>query len=231
MPVGVSNKLWRVYLGTDVGDGKLAATKPVSPATAGVFNGRAPAQQRRQAAVSIFGRPPDKFNSQEATWRGHSIHWGTVFHHYPQLVQEIMWDLHWSSFRFDLIAFDRYLAAGRWVSHKYEQLDALSAVFGTADAFMYEDGRVEDCGIASSDEFERERSYATLASLMDAWPCWSESLRSETGKLKADAVAFCYCSTFAYTFGRPPILPKLVPVVLNDVGIYPYPAVSDANGL
>lgn len=212
VPVGVSNELWRVYLATDVPDSEMVPTNLIDQTTAGMFNGRAPAHQRRQAAVFIFGRPPDKFNLQEATWCGHKIRWGTVFHHDPQLVKEIMWDLHWSSFRFDLIALDCYLASDRWEAHKYERLDALCTVFGTVDAFVFEEGSMEDSGIASSDAFEHDRSYSAFGFLMDAWPSSSVCLRSASGRISADAVAFQYCSTFTYMFGRPPVLPKLVPV-------------------
>lgn len=227
VPVGVSNEIWRVYLGTDVADNEALPGNLLDRSTAGTFNGRAPALQRRQAAVAIFGRPPDKFNMQEATWRGHNIRWGTIFQHNPQLVKEIMWDLHWSSFRFDLIAIDRYLASDRWDSHKYERLDALCTVFGTADALVFEDGRIYNSGIASVDSFERERSYSALAFLMDAWPQSSARIRHASGKITPDEVAFRYCSTFAYAFGRPPVLPKLVPVADKLMGVIPYPPVGD----
>lgn len=223
VPVGVSNELWRVYLGTDVADSEVLPSNLIDQSTAAQFNGRGPASQRRQAAVSIFGRPPDKFNLQEATWRGHIIRWGTVFQHDPQLVQEIIWDLHWSSFRFDLIALDRYLAPGQWEAHKYARLDALCTVFGTVDAFLVEDGSIENTGIASPEAFERERAYSAFAFLMHAWPPFTSSDHTNRGRDSADAIALRYCTTFAYTFGRPPVLPKLVPVAQKVMGVFPYP--------
>lgn len=223
VPDGFSNELWRVYLCTDVGQDDLMAGQRLDRTIAGSFNGRAPAAQRRRAAVSIFGRPPDKFNLQEATWNEHLIRWGTAFHHDPRLVQEIMWDLHWSSFRFDLIALDRFLAPDRWISHKYERLDALSTITGCSDALVYEDGRIENLGIASDITFERNRAYAAFAALMDSWPP-SPDGSAAIGTDCAETIAFRYCSSFANAFGRPPVLPKLVPVVRGGHGIIPYPS-------
>ncbi|KZP11316.1 hypothetical protein FIBSPDRAFT_899031 [Athelia psychrophila] len=223
VPDGFSNELWRVYLCTDVGQDDLMAGQRLDRTIAGSFNGRAPAAQRRRAAVSIFGRPPDKFNLQEATWNEHLIRWGTAFHHDPRLVQEIMWDLHWSSFRFDLIALDRFLAPDRWISHKYERLDALSTITGCSDALVYEDGRIENLGIASDITFERNRAYAAFAALMDSWPP-SPDGSAAIGTDCAETIAFRYCSSFANVFGRPLVLPKLVPVVRGGHGIIPYPS-------
>lgn len=154
VPVGVSNELWRVHIATDATECDVPGSQHIDRLSTVHFNGRAPAHQRRRAAEDIFGRPPDKFNLRYASWRGHTIGWGTIFQHHELLVQEIMWDLHWSSFRFDLIALDRYLMKGRWEGHRYERLDALSAIFGTSDALIYEDGRIENSGIASHDTFE-----------------------------------------------------------------------------
>lgn len=106
VPIGISNELWRVYLSTDITDNDARVASHMSSDSLGSFNGRAPAHKRRQAAVAIFGRPPDRFNLQEALWRGHTIPWGKVFHHNLLLVKEIMWDLHQSSFTYDLVALD-----------------------------------------------------------------------------------------------------------------------------
>lgn len=189
------------------------------------FKARAPALARRQAAVSIFSRPPDKFNLQEATWRGHTIRWGTVFQHDALLVQEIMWDLHITSFRFDLIALDCYLAPGRWDIHKYERLDAIGTVLGSPDALAFEEGFIEDTGIASFDVYERDRAYAAFVLLMEAWPPSTSWTRPAGVGSSPDDIAFRYCSTFAHTFGRPPVLPKRVPVAQSGLGIIPYPAI------
>lgn len=225
VPAGVSNELWRVNLSTDIAASGMCGNKHVDRSSVVVFNGRGPAQQRRQVAVAIFGRPPDKFNLQHAMWRGHTISWGTTFHYNALLVQEIMWDLHWSSFRFDLVALDRYLLPAYWEGHRYECLDALSTIFGTFDALVYEDGRIEDSGIASRNAFERDRAYTALASLMDPWPLPPNCRNlASTDRLSVDHIAFQYCSTFAYVFGRPPVLPKLVPVATTHIGFLPYPA-------
>lgn len=90
VPVGISNELWRVYLSTDMTDDDVRAASGMASSSMASFNGRATATQRRQAAVSIFGRPPNKFNLQEASWRGHPIPWGTIFSHDPLLVREVM---------------------------------------------------------------------------------------------------------------------------------------------
>lgn len=224
VPVGVSNELWRVYLSTDITDDDVRDGSQMDSTSLSNFNGRAPAHERRQSAVAIFGRPPDRFNIMEATWRGHNIRWGTVFHHNPLLVKEIMWDLHQSSFRFDLIALDRYLVPGLWTAHKYERLDALCRIFGTSDAFIFDITSLEDTGIAASDAYERGNAYAAFASLMDAWPGVSDSISNASDRHAPDAVAFRYCSTFANTFGRPPVLPKLVPTSGAPLGIIKYPA-------
>lgn len=227
VPVGVSNELWRVHIATDIAECDVRDSQHVDHPSTATFNGRAPAQQRRRAAESIFGRPPDKFNLQSATWRGHTIRWGTIFQHDALLVKEIMWDLHWSSFRFDLIALDLYLMKRRWASHRYERLDALSAVFGVYDAFIYEDGKVENSGIASSDAFERDRAYAAFASLMAPWPSPPNCSIPGSDRPSVERIAYRYCSTFAYNFGRPPVLPKYVPVADAYSGIIPYPAKRD----
>lgn len=227
VPIGVSNEMWRVYLATDVVKCDIDIEQPADRSIVDGFNVRAPALARRQAAASIFGRPPDKFNLQEATWRGHNIRWGTVFQHDPLLVQEIMWDLHITSFRFDLIALDRYLAPGRWEIHKYERLDAIATVFGTPDALAFEDDLIENIGIASFDAFERGRAYAAFALLMEAWPWLSFAPRSAGVGPSPEDIAFRYCSTFSHTFGRPPVLPKLAPVARSGLGIIPYPAIVE----
>lgn len=225
VPIGVSNEMWRVYLGTDIAGCDLHAGRLAGQPSPATFNGRATAEHRRQVAVSIFGRPPDKFNLQEATWLGHTIKWGTVFQHDSRLVQEIMWDLHWSSFRFDLIALDRYLTPSRWETHKYERLDALSTIVGSSDALVYEDGCIQNSGIASADDYERNRAYAAFVFLMESWPASPDRFRVH-GRSSAADIAFQYCSSFAYTFGRPPVLPKLVPVDQGMYGIIPYPTVD-----
>lgn len=182
-----------------------------------------------KCAVSIFGRPPDRFNLQEATWHGHTIPWGTVFKHDPLLVKEIMWDLHMSSFRFDLIALDHYLAPAQWATHKYERLDALSRIFGTTDALVFENGRMEDSGIAALDAYERGNAYLAFASLMEAWPLLSHCISSANDRRSPDTITLRYCSTFAHTFGRPPILPKMVPMSEAALGIIPYPGIIAAT--
>lgn len=224
VPVGVSNELWRVYLSTDITESDIREGSNMDSSNLTSFNGRAPAHQRRQAAVAIFGRPPDMFNIKEATWRGHNIPWGTVFLHNPLLVKEIMWDLHQSSFRFDLIALDQYLVPALWTAHKYERSDALCRIFGTSDAFIFDIASLEDTGIAASDAYERGNVYAAFAWLMDAWPNVSECVSSADNQQAPDAVALRYCSTFANTFGRPPVLPKMVPISEAPLGIINYPA-------
>lgn len=229
VPIGVSNELWRVYLGTDVAESEIATEQLPGSSFVDGFNARAPASVRRRAATSIFGRPPDKFNLQEATWRGHTIHWGTVFQHDALLVQEVMWDLHITSFRFDLIALDRYLAPERWTVHKYERLDAIATVFGTTDALAFEDDLIENVGIASCDAYESGRAYAAFALIMEAWPLYSSvtKTRSAGGGSLPEDIAFRYCATFSHAFGRPPVLPKLAPVARRGLGIYPYPAIVE----
>lgn len=229
VPIGVSNEMWRVYLGTDVAESAIDTGQQGGNSVVDSFNARAPALARRQAAASIFGKPPDKFNLQEATWRGHTIRWGTVFQHDALLVQEIMWDLHITSFRFDLIALDRYLAPGRWDIHKYERLDVIAKVFGTTDALAFEDDLVEDIGIASPDAYERNRAYAAFALLMEAWPRFSFAPRLAGVGPSPEDIAFGYCSTFSRTFGRPPVLPKAAPFARTGLGIIPYPAIVDGR--
>lgn len=228
VPVGVSNELWRVYLSTDITDDDVRAASNMASNSLATFNGRAPAHERRQAAVDIFGRPPDRLNIMEVSWRGHTIPWGKVFHHDPLLVKEIMWDAHQSSFRYDVIALDLYLAPAFWAAHKYERMDALCKIFGCTDAFVYEDGALEDRGIASSDAYERGNAYAAFASLMEPWPAVSEWTSWAGDRRSADGIAFRYCSTFANTFGRPPVLPKMVPVAGAQMGIIPYPLATIA---
>lgn len=225
VPVGISNELWRVYLATDIAENDMCASQHIDRNHPETFNGKAPAQQRRQAAVAILGRPLDKFNLQEATWRGFTVRWGTFFHHDSKLVQEIMWDLHRSSFRFDLIALDRYLAPDRWECHKYERLDALCTIFGASDALVFEDGQIENSGITSHNVYKRQRAYAAFASLMDSWSVTTHDVSSANARLLGDHIAFWYCSTLARNFGRPPVLPKLVPVSKPFRSIIPYPPV------
>lgn len=174
--------------------------------------------RRRQTAVTIFGRPPDRFNIQQATWRGHNIPWGTVFQHDPLLVREIMWDMHQSSFRLDLTALDQYLVPALWTAHKYERLDALCKIFGTSDAFILDNTSLEDTGIAASDAYDRGNAYAAFASLMDSWTGISECGTGTSDRRAPDAIAYRYCKTFANTFGRPPILPKMVPLSEAPLG-------------
>ncbi|KAF7978623.1 hypothetical protein HWV62_45107 [Athelia sp. TMB] len=156
VPRGFSNELWRMILGVEFSDGdKQAATSLAASSSNVAISRSTPHSERRQAAIAIFGQPPDGHNHDTVQWRGHTVPWGTFFEHDPLLVQEIMWDIHQHSFQFDVIALDRYLCPALWESEYHARQNLVSKAIGCDDCFVIQDTPTRDFGLGSQDEAER----------------------------------------------------------------------------
>ncbi|KAF7983525.1 hypothetical protein HWV62_21076 [Athelia sp. TMB] len=226
IPRGFSNELWRIILGVEFTDAdKHAASSSMHPSSSDQLpNCRsAPHADRRRAAIAIFGQPPDGHNHQEVIWRGHVVPWGTFFKHDPLLVEEILWDIHQNSFQYDLITLDRYLCPELWHRESGARQDLICGILGCDNCFVIVDVHNYNTGVACEDEQRRMKAYQCLHKLMEAWPSASPQLGyiSTPGGYK-DAIASRFCRAFCKAFGRPPILPKMVPQRSNKHGIFAY---------
>lgn len=214
--------LWtmRLYVGTDFAEGLDGAYNDCRADVS--RSGNLPSRstvQRRHILVDIFGKPPDRQHVREVFWRDHCISWGTLCEHDSLLVQEILWDLHQLSFQFDLLAIDRYLATKSWVSDASARYGLINKVFGGREAMFVEPRPTQSFGLASESAEERREAHAALLLLMEDWTPAVDGLRGGAEDL---TVAMAYCAVFAKTFGRPPILPKHVPVLNRQDGLYGY---------
>ncbi|KAF7976218.1 hypothetical protein HWV62_7232 [Athelia sp. TMB] len=216
VPVGLSNELWRLYLGTDYLNG-------VSPSvTRSAMSSQGPHKDissRRRVLMDIFGRPPDIQHIREVDWDGHAVQWGTFQQHDALLVQEVMWDLHQWSFQYDLIAIDRYLAPEAWshgIASRYRILDD---IFGGHSVLSVATRPRKDFGLASSDTRERRAAYSALKCIMEGW---GSSVSMSLDVSDEETLATAYCQSFATTMGRPPIMPKHIPKPSDSSGMYAY---------
>ncbi|KAF7968509.1 hypothetical protein HWV62_30232 [Athelia sp. TMB] len=219
---GVSNELWRMIIGVEFTERDKVAAREAVP---GVLpNSRsAPHSERRQAAIAIFGNPPDGHNVQEVEWQGHRIPWNSFFEHDPLLAQEILWDLHQYSFQYDLIALDHYLCREMWTSEPHVREEILFKVLGGRDCYVVDEMQNQDFGMGAENEAERLTAYRSLEELMKKWPPTKDDPSTfSASSAYQDAVARRYCQVFAKTFGRPPILPKLLPRMSQFKGKYAY---------
>lgn len=223
IPLGVSNELWRLYIGTDFIDGFDRVASPAPAAKSSRQHDKNYSNSnRRQVLIDIFGRPPDSHNIREVEWQGHVIQWGTICEHDDLLVKEIMWDLHQSSFRFDLIALDRYLAPDCWVRGSSHRYDLICKIFGSNEPLAVLPLPSRDFGLLSADPLEKGMAYDALSSLMSDWPVVADECNAIDGPNLERTTAIAYCNIFGKTFGRPPILPKFVPRSSGCRGRYPY---------
>ncbi|KAF7966521.1 hypothetical protein HWV62_38062 [Athelia sp. TMB] len=212
IPRGYSNELWRMILGVEFSDADKTAASTLT--ITAVPNSRNSAHaDRRRAAIAIFGQPPDSHNQTEVQWRGHTVSWGSFFKHDPLLVQEVLWDVHQYSFQFDLIAQDRYLCPTLWSINARIRESLISEVVGCDSCFIVREKPTQSYGLGSGDDKERMQSYRSLDELMKPWPPTGGPAYSINDHLEyRDGVARRFCQAFSKAFGRPPILPKLVPV-------------------
>ncbi|KAF7968768.1 hypothetical protein HWV62_29368 [Athelia sp. TMB] len=212
VPRGYSNELWRMILGVEFSEADRTAAS--SSDVAKLPNSRNSAHaDRRRAAIAIFGQPPDSHNHTEVQWRGHAVPWGSFFKHDPLLVQEVLWDVHQYSFQFDLIALDRYLCPTQWKTDAHIRECLISEVVGCDSCFIVRENPIRSYGLGSDDDKERMQSYRSLDELMKPWPPTGGPAYSIIDQLEyRDGVARRFCQAFSKAFGRPPILPKLVPL-------------------
>ncbi|KAF7970273.1 hypothetical protein HWV62_24460 [Athelia sp. TMB] len=216
VPLGISNELWRLYISSDFSEDAW-----VPPTVRGAASSRPRSDNisRRQLLVDIFGRPPDSQHLRHVEWHGFVVEWGKITMHDNMLVREILWDLHQWSFQYDLIAIDRYLAPGTWARASSSRYILLDAVCGGYSCLAVVPRPDSNFGMASTDEDARHAAYGALKTLMESWEV------SELVSVDANdelQVASAYCKIFAKTFGRPPILPKLIPKGNDCSGVYPY---------
>ncbi|KAF7967942.1 hypothetical protein HWV62_32479 [Athelia sp. TMB] len=216
-PVGVSNELWRLYIGTDFMDCTPSTPNArLEGPLAVVRNERA---SQRQLLVSIFGRPPIMTHLRSVYWNDHEIEWGTFGQHDSLLVREVLWDLHQQSFLYDLIAIDRHLAPRAWSQAKPARYWMLDNIFGGHDVLSVVPCMDQESGIASQDPIERKSAYRAMKIMMEAWEGGPVSAVDADDEMQ---VAVAYCQIFAKTMGRPPILPKQFPRHNDSMGAIPY---------
>lgn len=226
VPTGVSNEMWRLYLGVEfTARDKSGATTIPGTAAFEIKNSTSHAK-KRHAAVSIFGKTPDAHNLTEVHWRNHVIKWNTFCSHDSLLVQEILWDLHQLSFQSDLLALDHYLCPTQWQVRGAERIGLMQTVFGGEEYFLVDNFPSQDLGIASENWGERHAAYRALNALMQEWPGSEpdvEAIRFYVAPIQYEALAAAmYCWTFARVFGRPPVLPKALPTKSSVYGKYAY---------
>ncbi|KAF7980408.1 hypothetical protein HWV62_38222 [Athelia sp. TMB] len=213
VPRGFSNELWRMILGVEFSEGDKEAAESLAVHSRNPAIGRSASHsERRQAAIAIFGQPPDGHNHTAVQWKKHTIPWGTFFEHDPLLVREILWEIHQYSFQFDLIALDRYLCPELWKEDSTGRQNLASRAIGCDNCFIVRETPPQNFGLASEDDTERMNAYHSLGELMMPWPTTGASpSTTDAPHAYREAAARRYCQSFAKAFGRPPILPKLVP--------------------
>ncbi|KAF7965333.1 hypothetical protein HWV62_44317 [Athelia sp. TMB] len=220
IPTGVSNEMWRLYIGTDFVESLSAVPESArSSSRVAQSDGKEFNIKRRQVLIDLFGKPPDRHHVREVQWRGHEVTWDTFFKHDSLLVREIMWDLHQHSFQYDMIAIDRHLAQEQWNREPDRRRQLLATVFGQTDNLGVEDMPDKGVGLASDDAVERRAAYDALACLMHDWPESPDTCNGDDAEFVA---AISYCTVFAKTLGRPPIMPKIVPKLNLCDGRIPY---------
>ena len=224
IPRGFSNELWRMILGAEFTDEDKMAAASKTMSMKNLPNARTSAHSdRRRAAIAIFGQPPDAHNHQEVVWRGHKVPWGTFFQHDPRLVQEVLWDVHQHSFQFDVVAIDQYLCPSLWKTGSTMRQKLISTALGCENCFIVGDVPHQDLGIASSDDERCMAAYHALSELMRPWPPTSgPPYTTDTPSAYKAAVARRFCQAFCKAFGRPPILPKLIPQGNSILSVFPY---------
>ncbi|KAF7973666.1 hypothetical protein HWV62_14642 [Athelia sp. TMB] len=218
IPMGISNELWRAYIGTDYMDSFAENASSVDKEVA-TTSSQAANLSRRQALVGIFGRPPDTRRITSVDWNGHTVKLGEFCAHDNLLIQEILWDLHQCSFQFDLIAIDRYLAPDYWMRDTPRRYELIGKVLGGDDPLTVQNRPTVDRGIAAQDPVESKLAYSALDTLMSNWSASETCDEANEADL---ATALRYCRTFSKTFGRPPILPKRIPRQNHRNGQLPY---------
>ncbi|KAF7977844.1 hypothetical protein HWV62_2597 [Athelia sp. TMB] len=216
VPVGISNELWRLYIGSDFNDVAYStAQKGRSDPPRAVQDNIT----RRQLLVEIYGRPPNTQHMREVQWNNHDIEWGKITMHDTLLVREIIWDLHQWSFQYDLIALDRYLAPDAWEHGDSARYNLLEDICGGHSSLSVASLPAEDIGVASSNVEVRRIAYGALKRLMESW---GDDISAEVDASSELQLAKSYCQIFAKTLGRPPIVPKMIPRHNDCKGVYPY---------
>lgn len=223
IPKGFSNETWHMILGVEFTEkDKLGATgREFAPNFTGSTRSSSHAE-RRQAAITMFGQPPDGHNFMEVEWRNHTITWDTFFKHDALLVQEIIWDVHQYSFQYDLIALDHYHCTDKWNSGSRMREELVCRVIGRESCYLVDNNLTRDCGIASSDGTERLDAYKSLDLLMSSWPTSDRSCDLRDPSAYIQSVAQRFCQSFVRAFGRPPILPKMLPRATGVRGLIAY---------
>ncbi|KAF7981388.1 hypothetical protein HWV62_33879 [Athelia sp. TMB] len=214
IPRGFSNELWRMIIGVEFTDRDKNGATDREFAPDNIPNARSSSHsERRQAAIAIFGQPPDGHNFNAVRWRNHDVRWGTFFEHDPLLVQEVMWD-------YDLIAADRYFCGAAWLVENSARRALISRVVGTENCLFVDEFPLRGTGISSSDVNERHEAYKYFDRLMARWPSGPGDAAQSTETNLESVIALRFCSSFVRAFGRPPILPKLLPCRTDLRGSY-----------
>jgi hypothetical protein len=234
IPAGTSNENWKAYLNcvfsaADTEDLNALEDARVEPKDLRIGTDDVPHNTARKlAAFRIFGASPlDKLHA-EVQWRGFNIRFGTLLHHSAILSQEILWDVFEHSFRFDLLALDMLLARVEWETNRIERMECLRSVFPGEGSFLVDKIPDKNEGLGAEEWTHKIDFLNNLARVMKSWPgppdCVFQS--GETNEQNTDVLeqklAIYYCQTLYENFGRPPVLPRRIPVSRPLTGRIPY---------
>ncbi|EFI27587.1 hypothetical protein CC1G_15623 [Coprinopsis cinerea okayama7 len=151
----------------------------------------------------------------------------------PNFFAEVLWELHETNFRLELLFLDRALAPHKWIEGSDEQLvvERAQRDIAVRKCFAREsDGSIAPSyvvgvipntnrGWAAQDWSVRREVAMGLLRLMKDWDGCSDEVRnyrlgyceSSTAKLET-LVTSTYCQRFFDQFGRAPILPRRLPL-------------------
>ncbi|KAI6016832.1 hypothetical protein BKA83DRAFT_4497344 [Pisolithus microcarpus] len=137
---------------------------------------------------------------------------------------KILWDLYKHNFQFELVALGRVLMPGSSSNREPEWLDLVRQLFpGDSELTMCaEPFLTQNQGLGSSDPRSRCEFVEIFRKLLASWPGFPSDLVApllpSTPLTRVWAVerrlAIFYVQSFFDNFGRPPILPRLIPVPL-----------------
>ncbi|KAI6032429.1 hypothetical protein EDC04DRAFT_2898259 [Pisolithus marmoratus] len=135
---------------------------------------------------------------------------------------KVLWDLYEHNFRFELVALTRVLMPALSLNQESEWLDRVRQVFpGDSELTMCaEPFPSENQGLGSSDLQSKRKYVERLRGLLALWPGFPsdlvEPLLPSASSARVWAVerklAAFYIQLFFDNFGRPPILPRFIPV-------------------
>ncbi|KAI6011724.1 hypothetical protein BKA83DRAFT_4501969 [Pisolithus microcarpus] len=137
---------------------------------------------------------------------------------------KILWDLYEHNFRFELVALGRVLMPGLSSNREPEWLDLVRQLFpGDSELTMCaEPFPTQNQGLGSSDPRSRCEFVEIFRKLLASWPGFPSdlvvpllpsALLTRVWAVERRLAIF-YVQSFFDNFGRPPILPRLIPVPL-----------------